>query len=632
MNNILKKTFSSKTIVSLFLTLSTIIFFLFLFLNSFYPTLFVDESLYVGAALKVLSGDLFLRDYWFDKPFMQFFWIIPGILFMGNNIIGFSFSGIIASVWAHIKLSKIIEQKRTLFSILIALLFISNPFHIKYFSSAMAEPFLFISFTFIVTHYFQFLRTQNKKFLRYSYIWFALSFCVKQSTFMWAPIYAIVFLLPQLSFKHIKNEILFFLKSTRWIWFIAFIYQASNTSKFAAITWFRKLANQKDPKTLLEHISFWPQNLFNTQRSTLLAIFIISVFIIYIGYIIYQARKHNFKWKKLESYSYKSFDAINTDIVVFILPTILHFIGFTLANAAHYERYMFIFNLQLYLCVIRFAYLQNKRTNICLSVIALIILIFNLSQFEKEELDTQALKGRHLRQSKYLLPPNSNVHTSLKWHMFPLEFEYFLDACMKPRCLQYFGRNLKINDHQFLIDRSKDFNIVKIIPSWNEEKLITQKTSKNIWELLHRKLRLGSDMKIKNIRQVSKLSKSEHFNLLKDSETWEVIYGNQNLSLRLNIHFLITPGSLNQNYIETTFGQPSQLWFSAHVSEAVITINEFDLDIFTLFEALYKTYTIQLELINYKNLPTEKIDFVSTEDSSFIKFSILNYSQRKNNE
>lgn len=599
----------------------SLLLFIFLMIKASYPTMYVDESLYVGAALEILNGDILLRNYWFDKPFMQFFWIIPGIIILGSNIVGFSLSGILCSCISFFKIHRIFSNsKNNILITLTFILFFTNPFHMSYFSSAMAEPFLLISIIFSLHAYFLFLKTNNREQLAKSYFWFSLGFCVKQAILMLLPMYIGVLLKEKISFKRCYDELKFFLIRTKYIWALAIIYQVSNKSKFAAITWFSKLTSQKVKHTLFEHFTYWSKTSFLSQRSTLLAIFILIVLSLYAYWIFKKIKSEKSSLKNIDYYKIDNFNDYKVDLFIFFIPLLLHFIGISLSNAKHLERYMFIYNIQLYIVLARIFYITPISFRKFITLPLLILIGINIYHYKDEELDHHRKKGESLRKSQYIIPENSILHTRLKWHSYPYNQNYFIDSCVKKSCFYESHRGIPFNKGHFFIDHKNDFNIYEILPLKSTKVTHIQKLQKDIWEIFKRRLKLPTDFKIKKVQKVQNLNQSTLFNISKDTEKWNIVYGNNDISLDLTVSPLITAGKFNDS-----LGPKDQYMINLLIEKAFLSYKKHSFNIMTLLELSQNTLSHPISILKNFTSQFSKFHYIEIVNNVNLKYIELQY-------
>lgn len=602
--------------------------FITLIVFAFHPTMHVDESLYVGAATQFLSGDILLRDYWFDKPFMLFFSIIPGILIFGSNSLGFCFSGIVCSTIAFSHFQHTLSKNKELLTVILTALFFINPFHLSYLSSSMAEPFLLLSLCLFFKHYFSYLKNRNRESLDRAYIWFALSLCVKQSPMMIAPVFIGLFLFEEkFSLKRLIYEIKYFFSKTKYIWILALTYQLTNKTKFASITWFQKLTNQKVEYSFFEHISYWSKHFFLTQRSAPFAIIALVSLLVFTILTIKRVKSLNISPLTKEFYSINKFSDARVDLLIFILPLLLHFVGISLSNVKHIDRYLFLFNIQMYIVLIHFYSMQSIKAKRLITIALTIVLAWNLFNFTREELAPQVSKGEALMRSRYIIPEKSVLNTHFKWNLYPYYQDVFIDSCYSKKCLNSFRNNLDLQTEQFFLEREKPFYLFKILPSDILMSSMSQKTSKPIWEILKKRLRLPGDFKALEVSKVQELNTKDIFNIDTDSEKWSVIYGNKKIQLQLSLIPLMTRGKFNKK-----FGLETQNFFSLHIASAGIIISGQEYNVLSFLEFMLKTLSIPIELTNTSKTHSLKLEYPQIINENEFSFKALSYQKQKSME
>lgn len=602
------------------LNISAILLFFVLCILAFYPTHYVDEGLYIGAAVQVLKGDILLANYWFDKPFMQFLWIIPGIIFLGANTLGFCFSAIMASVYSLRLFPKCLPNSSSLSGILIALLFFANPFHLSFMASSMAEPFLLLSILLSIHYLFKFFNSQNPKDRFYSAIWFALGFCTKQSIFMILPMYIALLVPKDYRFKDIITSLKSFLWDAKLVWIIALFYQISNEKKLAAITWFSKLAKPRVSHSFAEHIIYWSKQFYLTQRSHLLAWIIIILVIGYAIYILKKIKTTNFQIKKIKSWRPEDLGDIKLDLMVFMVPLLLHWIGLSLSNAKHAERYMFIFNIQLYLMLIRIFFLTPKKGQFIATPILSIILLIKVFNYQWEELDPSRKKGETLFKSQYIIPQDSIVHTRLKWQIYPFENNYFLESCQDEDCIDQKGRGLQSQQYQYLIEKSEPFNMTHILPkNYKRLERQEQKIKSNIWKRFKKRIRLNNDFKIESVERTQEINPKRYFNIQQDSERWDLVLASNQVKIDLELIPVVSLGKQNKE-----FGLEDQAMLGLLIDEAKISYGDYKFNALTLLDFILKTLVIPIDTIDSNG---KRIDFLKIENPSTFSYQEITLAQ-----
>lgn len=345
-----------------------------IFINALHPSLHSDESLYIAAGLSILSGDLFLKYFWFDKPIFQALWAIPGILVLGKTLLGFKLSALTATLITLIKTNSIHPNLPKAILILIAGVYFTSPYNISYFSSNMGEPFLALFFINFVRNCFLSIEKSEEKYTHKAYFWFVLALCTKQSAIMWSPMFLIFVFQRDLRLNTFYKVVKDFIISTKWIWIITLFFQITYKRKFASIIWFSHLSKDKVKIGFFEHLAYWSKTFIDIQRSHFIGITLILFFLIYCFLIFRKLKGINLKSHLIDINDPK------IDLYFIILPLVLHFLGLSLSNAAHFDRYIFIFNVQFILVFIRLIYLyRNIFTYTTASILSFIFISINLN-------------------------------------------------------------------------------------------------------------------------------------------------------------------------------------------------------------------------------------------------------------
>ena len=510
-------------------------FFLFfqLIVMALHPSFHLDEAYYVGASLKILSGDLFLTNHGFDKPIFQALWPIPGIIFGGEHLIGLRLSAIAASLIAFFSLlasfAQSLNAKQALIYLLILTALFSSPFTIPYLGSSMGEPFLLLCFVFFFKYYLRSFFTESEGNDQLIYIWYALALCTKQSAMMWAPMLLPLFLYKlqqnQWNFKQLIREIFY---RSKWVFFIFLLFQALNKKKFAAILWFGELKKDKGAQSLFEHLSFWTESFFNLWHKPI-GIIISLILVGYLGHVIY---KNVILFKKIaRDYLHIKWDFKDPriDLFLFALPPLLHFLGISLANASHYERYLFILLPQVFLIFIRIAYI-SKNIILPLGFAALFggVTIFNFFQ-DPTPLHPSKKKGLLVQQIKDVLTPDSFIHTKLKWDLYPIKYNFNHTTCITEKCIEIQRKGAGFFKSQFYTNIPTG-ELMRVVPS--EGKLRKVNISEDMAKVIQSfedKIRISGAFKLKSFEKVKEASTlRDDFSYHRNVETWELKYRSKN--------------------------------------------------------------------------------------------------------
>lgn len=521
---------------------------------SFHPSMHLDESYYIGAALKILGGDLFLMNHSFDKPIMQAIWPIPGIVIAGKNIIGFKLSGWIAAILSFVFLAKLPlfdndKLKRFCFLILLLVVFLL-PFNIPYFASSMGEPFLLFCFSLFIFNYLKFLRTNSFKFEKWAYIYFALACITKQSAIMWAPMF-----LPLIIYKWRENRkvlsfFITFWRSTWFLWILVLVFQLTNKSKLAAILWFTHLSKQHT-NTFSNKMSFWLNNLIDIWGSPILASLIYIIVIAYTGhvlakvYFLYRSSKDHFFKLPFDLNDYR------LEFLLVVLPVWLHLIGIPLSNAPLYDRYLFILIPQIVL-LLAFI-LRRLNSKYTVGFISFVLILTAAFQYNKTPSPLYELtkKGEHVLIINDLLDSESLLHSPFKWSYYPIEFPFSLTSCLGTKCLKEYRGGESNFAKQYYVDRDLQ---LKRVPKWSFEDIETEIVSRNIQldeTLVHyikKKLRFPKDFKVQSFKTLGKYNKTNSaISYDSNLNTFDLVLGDDKSKINLIFSPIISVSNHEQN-------------------------------------------------------------------------------------
>ncbi|MEZ4742802.1 MAG: hypothetical protein R3B45_10190 [Bdellovibrionota bacterium] len=404
----------------------------------FYPSMHIDESLYIGAALRILSGDFFLTTYWFDKFFITPFTLALGILIGGENHIGFRLSSLIFSSYStFLIVTWTLRSTKTIIgkiSLLILVLSIwLSPFMMFYHISSFTDPFLlcFLLLTATKLHDTAITDKPIKLYPQKAYSFFAIASLFKLSSLMWSPILAGYWMLrsgPHGIIKGIKD----FFSTTKWWILVGVCYTLANPEKLAPILWFKSLGKKNGP-SFWERGILWIERICNIFPTTWLAVIFITIFLIYSGLFIQKFLKD----RK---------DRINRiALFLFVIPVYAHLIGLWISGAITYSRYLYILlpQILLFLVIVTNLLQKNMWLKYCsasiFSILGILLLMQNkISYQELAKHLPQPASGRALYQVRDELPPNAVIHNKkFLWRLYPFNRSgKRLNACDRIECIQ----------------------------------------------------------------------------------------------------------------------------------------------------------------------------------------------------
>jgi len=431
----------------------------------FLPNISMDESYYLGAALKVLNNDFFLTTYKFDKPFLISWLLSPGILMFGENYLGFRIPGLLFTLGCIFYIYKILKQvnSNTIFILpIISTLFIS-PFYLEHTISAYTEPFLLFFLLGMLNYSLKFYKLGVNKDLHKSYLFFFLATFTKFSSIMWGPILLFTYLAKKKSpykIKNIVSEAKLFLYCGLPIIIPGLLYLITNKKKLSPVTWLfiNLFVNNGDTDankiSSLFRFEFWISALGKTLGNSSIIITLIVVFASI--YLIIKKK------------------SVNTTMFgfLFLSPMVMHYFGLIASGAPLFTRYYFIFIPQILFVVIFFpteSLLRDKYSIPLKMAILSIMLIPNIASFLPEIKSTSSrtysMISEELLDETLVLHNKANV-----WETRPfLQKNYLQFYCFDKPCQEeaQIGRNNISN--QFLLTRDNK-NEPLLLKSLNDRK------------------------------------------------------------------------------------------------------------------------------------------------------------------
>ncbi len=221
------------------------------------PSLHIDEGYYLGASRAILDGDLLLRGYGFDKPFLIALWPIPGILLLGKQALGFRLMALLAYLTSFVvfyqTLRKVLEGR--LLALLVAGLLFLTPTFFVHGVSNFCEPYLILCAVLIL---YGVGRGATDAFL--SRVFF-LGVFTKFSFVLYLPL-----LLPRIR----KSGIRAFLKPAFPILGLAVLYMISNPIKFGSVTWFTHFVSDQHTESFWVRVLHRASDVFHSLDSVTL--------------------------------------------------------------------------------------------------------------------------------------------------------------------------------------------------------------------------------------------------------------------------------------------------------------------------------------------------------------------------
>lgn len=407
-----------------------------------YPSFHMDESYYIGAAIRVLEGDLFLTTYKFDKPFLNALWYIPGILIAGDNALGFRLSALIATGFGLWWLSKIflcIFEKQTsrshYWSLVFAFLFYQSPLVNSYTLSAFAEPYL-LALLFGALYYWS-----HQKDKRISYMFFSAAFFTKFTGLLWAPIYlfSIDWRRPLVG---LSKETQYLLKAAWPIFILGLFYTLTNAKKFGFLSMVKQNTIDNAGRiSTWQALSFWSEKTFYAVSDVpLVSCVIVCMFFLGLVGCVQDLRAG--KWKL------SSISSGNFYLRLILPPLVCILIVYLLLNVSLYNRYVLLFFPFVFFMAFRGVeflttlfrskssmVLRSRLFELQLLIIAF-VLSLNLLEGVRVAEKQPAENGRLLSSLSHELK-NGPVHNpGLAWDFAPYFASHFkTKSCVSTECL-----------------------------------------------------------------------------------------------------------------------------------------------------------------------------------------------------
>lgn len=170
------------------------------------------------------------------------------------------------------------------------------------------------------------------------------------------------------------------------------------------------------------------------------------------------------------------------------------------------------------------------------------------------------------------------------------------------------------NHDQYIIEHKPPYSIFKILPHLENISQATQALIKrDIWTRLKRELRYSGNFKIKSLTKLRELQKKSRFSIFQDSQSWEIVYGNQNKEVKLLVIPIITSGSANQD-----FARADQKVFSLLIYSSEIKWNSLVFDGFHIMDQTQKRHVIPIDIIDSK---WETINYIEILDKDHFRYS-----------
>ena len=491
--------------------------------RALHPSLHMDESLYLGATLKMLHGDPLLTTYWLDKIPWASLLMIPGVMIAGENALGFHLSGLIAATLGVLVAQRLLWEMlgRSFWSVCAMLfyLFINiSQFMVFHHASAFTDPFLLLflllslrSLWLSVAHHNLMLKDRYE---HRAYVFFTAALLAKFGAFMWAPVLVGYWILRyQDAWWRVGPRR--FLHAGRYLWLLALIFMLANPGKLAPIAWFSALF-AKHPASakvgmmgvLWQRMSAWVNLGASLLGSPLImtALLLVTVSVtvfcgVYLLRLIKSVRPRLIReWYALFT---KAQPLWARWTLLLLLPFWAHAFGLCISGASLFDRYLYILVPQLVLSVIvglhlvahldggsrRWANVMSRSGLLLLSALGLMVGANGLnvakqwSYVSKSTIPTA--NARLLYAVRDELPRGSVLHHHARlWFLYPFTIGTTVyPACAEDRCLAEAQIGRAPFDRQYVLVESSDHTKWDLVQTYPEPTSSTPFHTKSLVEI-----------------------------------------------------------------------------------------------------------------------------------------------------
>jgi len=370
------------------------------------PSLHVDEGYYLGAARTLLDGDIFLRTYSFDKPFMVAIWPLPGMLLFGINSFGFKLTAWLSYGLSFVLFAKVLQKvlgNRVLSDLVAAILF-SVPTFFVHGVSNFCEPFLILCSVLLF-----YGLTTGASIVFLSRVFF-LGFFTKYSFALYFPL-----LLPLVR----KVGFRAFLRPSVGILGLALVYWISNPIKFGSLTWFSHFVLDRHDDPFF--VRTWKRavSIFQSLDSKVLS------FLLLTGMVGW--------WSRSKS-------MFRSESILLPIVVAIHLVIYLFMGAHFYPRYVVqslpaIFLLAVHgLATVRGGSVRSRLIDPAL-IIALLVLLVSVARNDRQPVDQDRELGREL----HLYGSEANhegawVQNAYLWQSAPFGGKSSNEGCLDPVC------------------------------------------------------------------------------------------------------------------------------------------------------------------------------------------------------
>lgn len=399
-----------------------------------HPTFFIDESYYLFAGRKILSGDFFLRSFAFDKPILQALLPIPGMLIAGETPIGFRLSGFIfwifgIFVWYRFfgrvfnadlmnkdergdycapkydDLHRYHKDRRDRFGSLAALWTMAvalNPFLAAYSVSPMAEAGFFLLVPLLGLEILKWRLNPGCDRGRGALL-LGLGLLLKQTFILWAPLYLVGYPMQQW-----RQGILRFIQKTWGLFLIGGIWFLTGPVKLAPISMaVGGLGHASQKASIFESLLFWFQQIAFAGAGIGILVLIAAIWILLRG------------------------DRLSDRQLAWIV--LGHFCFFVVMRVNHFERYMVLFYLGAFLLA---GIWVSKMPTVWMRILSGLV-ILPVFILKPVLLTPEVGPGRELWALKDQVPAKALIHSPNAWILFQsLQPQQEQLSCVEDLCLR----------------------------------------------------------------------------------------------------------------------------------------------------------------------------------------------------
>lgn len=425
-----------------------------------HPTFFIDESYYIFAARKILSGDFFLRTFAFDKPILQALMPIPGMLIAGETPIGFRLSGFLfwvlgIFVWFRFfvrvfsadladkddrgdsraqqydgphKNYKVPKDRFGFLAALWTMAVALNPFLATYSVSPMAEAGFFVLVPLLGLEILKW-RLNPEGDRGRGALFLALGLLLKQTFILWAPLYLIGYPMRQW-----RAGILRFIQRTWGLFLIGGIWFLTGPVKLAPISMaVGGLGHASQKASILESLTFWFQQIAFAGAGIGILVLIAAI------------------WTLVKA------ERLGDRQLAWIV--LGHFCFFIVMRVNHFERYMVLFYLGAFL--LAGIWVSQMPTVWARILSGLVILpVFFL---KPALLTPEAGPGRELWALKDQVPARALIHSPNAWILFQsLQPQQEQISCVEEFCIKEARHGRELMKDQWIVRADSKDSIASI--------------------------------------------------------------------------------------------------------------------------------------------------------------------------